>query len=511
MSGSAATVFAGPGGNPLPVVNANGQIYEEVQIATLNQVLFTLLTFTYTAGTKTINVFKNGLRLRRGTDYTETSTTQVTLITPCAAGDTITFTAYAVSQILAPLQNNGVIPAGANGQVLAKSSGSDYALQWLSLSSIATLLDQPVQNVASAPTVDVTGLAAQTRNILITGNTQIDGWSITAGQVFVVKFQSSLQLSNNISQVTPTGSAIKVGPNDSCLVRATANNVVEILCFSKSTSIIPPQYNDHRLSINSLQPVPTADNASGALYYTAYKGTNISLYNGTAWVVRQFVEASIPIAGLISPRPYDVFCYDNNGTPTLEILAWATNSARATALVRQDGVYVKNGDPTRKFIGTFAPTAGNVVTDSARQRLVWNMYNRVRRNLAVKEAAASWNYSVANWHQVNGNPNNQVETVVGLVEDNIELQANSSVTNTVAGTVALTGIGLDITTGSNANISGRVDVPLANAYAQAIAKLSDYAQLGYHQYVWVEYSGGGATTWSGTSNSSAGITGSCMA
>jgi hypothetical protein len=94
------------------------------------------------------------------------------------------FKAFAVSQTLAPLQNNGVIPAGAINQVLAKSSGSDYALKWLDLSAIATLLDQPVQNVASAPTVDVTPYSATTRNLLITGTTQIDGWAITAGQVF---------------------------------------------------------------------------------------------------------------------------------------------------------------------------------------------------------------------------------------------------------------------------------------------------------------------------------------
>jgi hypothetical protein len=85
---------------------------------------------------------------------------------------------------LSPLQNNGVIPAGTSGQVLAKSSGSDYALKWLDLSSIATLLDQPVQAVASAPTVDVTPYAATTRNLRITGTTQIDGWAITNGQVF---------------------------------------------------------------------------------------------------------------------------------------------------------------------------------------------------------------------------------------------------------------------------------------------------------------------------------------
>jgi hypothetical protein len=69
------------------------------------------------------------LELRRAVAYTETDTTHVTLAAGATLGDVVTFKAFAVSQTLAPLQNNGVIPAGLANQVLAKSSGSDYALQ----------------------------------------------------------------------------------------------------------------------------------------------------------------------------------------------------------------------------------------------------------------------------------------------------------------------------------------------------------------------------------------------
>jgi hypothetical protein len=231
MTASNANIFQGPTG-VLPVVNAQGQLYEEVQVATAGQTVFTLATFAYTPGTHSIFVLKNGLELRRAVAYTETDTTHVTLAAGATLGDVVTFRAFAVSQTLAPLQNNGVIPAGTINQVLAKSSGSDYALKWLDLSAIATLLDQPVQNVASAPTVDVTPYAATTRNLLITGTTQIDGWAITAGQVFLVRFQSTLTLSNNANQVTGTGASIKIAPNDSCIVRATANNIVEILLYT---------------------------------------------------------------------------------------------------------------------------------------------------------------------------------------------------------------------------------------------------------------------------------------
>jgi hypothetical protein len=253
--------------------------------------------------------------------------------------------------------------------------------------------DQPRQNVASAPTVDLTPYVATTRNILITGTTQIDGFAITNGQTFILKFSGSLRLSNNASLVTPSGAAVQVGPNDSCVIRATADNIVEVITFAKSSSVIPPYYNDHRLSLAPGNPVPGDLNGQVTLYLTAYKGNNISLFNGTAWVVRQFTEISLALAGLAVNRPYDVFCYDNAGTPTLELAAWASTSARTFNLVRQDGVHVKAADTTRKYIGTFYATAANQTNDNARQRHLWNMYNRVRRDGQLNDATASWVYS----------------------------------------------------------------------------------------------------------------------
>lgn len=511
MTASNANIFTGPTGT-LPVVNAQGQLYEEVQVATAGQTVFTLATFNYTPNTKSVYVLKNGIELRRAVGYVETDSSHITLAAGAALNDVITIKAFAVSQTLAPLQNNGVIPAGTSGQVLAKSSNSDYALQWLNLSSIATLLDQPVQAVASAPTVDVTPYSATTRNLLITGTTQIDGWAITAGQVFLVKFASSLQLSNNINQVTPTGAAIKVGPNDSCLVRATANNVVEILSFSKSTSVIPPAYNDHRLTLTSGLPVTFADvTGASTLYLSAYRGNNISLFNGTAWIVRQFTEISIVLAGLIANRPYDVFCYDNAGNPTLEFLAWASNTARTTGLIRQDGVLVKNGDATRKYIGSFQTLSATTTSDTKRQRLVWNMYNRVRRNMSVTDATASWNYSNPVFRQSNANANNQLEVMCGWQEDNISIRATSGVSTTVTGINVAAGIGLNSTTVSTPTIAGRVDTGATGVLTNGTALYEDASSLGFNFYAWLEFASGATTTWYGSSTLASGMIGQVLA
>ena len=52
-----ANVFQGAS-TVIPVVNTNGNIFEEWQIATAAQAVFTLLTFQYTINTKSIFVFK---------------------------------------------------------------------------------------------------------------------------------------------------------------------------------------------------------------------------------------------------------------------------------------------------------------------------------------------------------------------------------------------------------------------------------------------------------------------
>lgn len=496
MSGSAASVFEGPAGI-IPVVNTAGNIYEEVQVATAGQTVFTLLTFQYTPGTKTIIVLKNGVELRRAVGYAETSNTTVTLAAGAALNDVITLRAYAIGTLTAPLQNNGVIPAGANGQVLAKSSGSDYALQWLSISSIATLLDQPRQNVASAPTVDLTPFAATSRNILITGTTQIDGFAITNGQTFILKFAASLTLSNNASLVTPTGAAIKIAPNDSCIIRATADNVVEVVNFSKQSAISPPYYNDHRLSLATGNPVAGDLTAQSTIYLTAYRGNNISLFNGSAWVVRQFTEINIALAALTVFRPYDVFCYDNAGTPTLEILAWASQTARATGLIRQDGVYVKNGDATRKYIGTFYTTAANQTNDSSRQRHLWNMYNRVRRDMQVTEATANWAYTVAAWRQANANGNNQVEFTVGISEDSYAATLNARVSNNAAGPASLVGIGENTYVSPSGTVS-TISSPGVNYSVNHSAVLRNKPAIGINFLAWLEDTDGtGVATWVG--------------
>lgn len=65
----------------------------EDQVATAGQTLFTLTTITYTPGNNGLFVYRNGLLQRKGagSDYLETSTTEVTFNAGLVAGDRVTF------------------------------------------------------------------------------------------------------------------------------------------------------------------------------------------------------------------------------------------------------------------------------------------------------------------------------------------------------------------------------------------------------------------------------------
>jgi hypothetical protein len=161
---------------------------------------------------------------------------------------------------------------------------------------------------------------------------------------------------------------------------------------SSSTDLVDPGVCQGRLTLTSGTPVDTADVASSSnIYWTPYNGNNISLYDGSsAWTTLTFAEQTIALASLTAGKLYDIFAYNNSGAIAFDApLAWTSDTARATALTLQNGIYVKNGATTRRYLGTFRSisttqtcdtSVGDVVnTNSVTGRLLYNHYNRVRK------------------------------------------------------------------------------------------------------------------------------------
>ena len=280
-----------------------------------------------------------------------------------------------------------------------------------------------------------------------------------------------------------------------------------------------PNVCEGRLTLTSATPVTTADvsgASAGTIYFTPYKGNRISLYDGTNWRLYSFSEISVDVPD--ATQMNDVFVYDNSGTITLEVVAWTNTTTRAVALATQNGILVKTGTLTKRYLGSFySTTAGNGETeDSAANRFLWNYYNRVERVLrATAEATNTWNYTTAAYRQANSSAANQLNFVVGVSEDAVKASTITVASNTTAGVAFFGGIGLDSTTVSSAQINGFNRTQIANVELTTTGSYDAPVAVGKHYLAWLEYSDAtGTTTFIGDGNITgvqAGIRGSIKA
>src|SRR6185369_11168812 len=112
--------------------------------------------------------------------------------------------------------------------------------------------------------------------------------------------------------------------------------------------------------------------------------------------------------------PFDVFGVLSSGTLALETVDWTNDTTRATALTTQDGVLVKSGDTTRRYLGTGRTTASTGQTeDSDLNRYLWNFYNRVHKRMHLSAGSNNYNTNGAReW----GGVTNRVNFVVGYID-----------------------------------------------------------------------------------------------
>lgn len=132
------------------------------------------------------------------------------------------------------------------------------------------VLDTTRIDVASAATVNLTSSAPNTRHINITGTTTITGFTVAAGLSYFVRFAGVLTLTNNASIVTQTGANIVTQAGDTCILRATAANTVEVLAY------VPAVLNQQ--STRSMVRVHTAN---------GYGSTNTVIRRFTTTVTNQ--------------------------------------------------------------------------------------------------------------------------------------------------------------------------------------------------------------------------------
>ena len=321
------------------------------------------------------------------------------------------------------------------------------------------------------------------------------------------------------------GFSVVLDPNGAELIDGAATTTVtgSGLIYCNGTAFFTVGFNglandacDFRLTLTSATPVTTSD-VTGAttIYCTPYKGKYIDLYDGVGtWARYASAEFSLALGTLTSGKPYDVFCYANAGVPTLEFLAWTSDLVRATALVYQDGVLVKSGATTRRYLGTFYTTSTTQTEDSIGKRYLWNYYNRVVRSMKAVDTTNTWTYTTATWRQANANTANQLNFVCGVAEDSVESSVYGKFTNSSSAGYCEVGIGLNSTSANSAQIICAAQ-SVATADIGTSAHYRGTVSAGRNFLAWLEQSVAlGTTTWRGDDGSTEiqfGIIGSIQA
>src|SRR5262249_42359234 len=144
-----------------------------------------------------------------------------------------------------------------------------------------------------------------------------------------------------------------------------------------------PYVNGLRLTLSSGTPVPSGDlTAQSTLYLTPSPSGEIATFDGVKWIRRETAEVSLVLSGLTSGKNYDVFAFWNGSAIVLELsAAWTTDTSRADALIRQNGVLVKGSNTVRRYVGTIRTTGTTTTEDSRAKRYVYNYYNQRPRQL----------------------------------------------------------------------------------------------------------------------------------
>lgn len=183
-----------------------------------------------------------------------------------------------------------------------------------------------------------------------------------------------------------------------------------------------------------------------------------------------------------------------------------TNVARVTALAYQDGVLVKSGTTTKRYLGTFMATSSSTTRDSAQHRYVWNAQNRVRRKMMRQESIDSWAYTTAGFRLSGGSFDNMVDCIVGYFGTaSIQVNGMAYSSNTNAGIARYSGIGVNTAVANSGDLIA-VTNPSETTFQTSGNFMVNYnattptlsTGTGHFIFNWLEYSQAtGTTTWYG--------------
>jgi len=289
------------------------------------------------------------------------------------------------------------------------------------------------------------------------------------------------------------------GPNlggDADPVGDTTGTWVQVLTSAD------PAINDFRLTLTSGTPVTTGNTGDSTnIYLCPYAGNKLSLYNGFAWQTLTSAQVTLALGAVTNAIGYDVFGYINAGAIAIEKLAWASATARATALTYQDGVLVKSGDATRRYLGSFYTTSVTATSSNPLQGVVptrgayvWNYYNRVTQSIQSPLTGTTHAYTTATWRDIEAAAGNHLLFFIGVVEERVRVSLVTAAANSSSNVPRGIGYGVNTTTapsGATAFASGAGNIVQSMSIGDSFIP-----RLGQNDIAPLQYSdASGTTTW----------------
>lgn len=223
---------------------------------------------------------------------------------------------------------------------------------------------------------------------------------------------------------------------------------VDLIDINSGIEAFKAQISQGRLTLTSNTPVLSSNviNAT-TIFYTPYTGNQVSIWDGSKWVLKTFSELTLSLSGLAANTNFDVFLYDNAGTLTLEAVAWSNSgagtSARASALSFLNGVRVKTSD-NRKYLGSFR-TIGNigkiefVNNNLPSSLLIKNEFNRIPIVLFQNEGTTAHSYTSTTVRNYN-NMINYRFNLLCIDNETIDYSMNISLNSALIVSVSISGV-----------------------------------------------------------------------
>jgi hypothetical protein len=178
----------------------------------------------------------------------------------------------------------------------------------------------------------------------------------------------------------------------------------------------PPFVVNARLSLVSGNPTGEATSAS-TIYLEPYLGNKYMLYSGSAWV--EYILSSALSVAVPSTlfRMFDVFVYDNAGTPTLETQNWSQSSGAISGATNASPIVLTLASGHGLVDGDLIGIAG-VGGNTAANGQIWQIGATTATTTGLFGSTGNGAYtSGGTWYKVNGQTNSGITTQNGVPVD----------------------------------------------------------------------------------------------